>query len=1408
MSQSFVRQVDGQETRFVGSTPIYDSGVASIVTPNPYIFDINISTQVPLPELSRIHLTVSGQPDSDPNGTIYSGQFRIRRNASTGSPSISVSGSNLTANQLTVIRNAMSVVENVSSSGLDSLTDLTLSLTPIANAGARFFDITIPYDDDNITLPDTQVVIPFLSFDASNRGPSYINPIIVSVDNNELTIDAGPIERESPVITFEANYASTRNITLLQVSFAGITVDDHLTLAINENLATPVRQEAFRLIANNVASLPSSDSDGFTTSANYNVRTVANFWQTNVLSGSFLTVHRDTASGDTGRLSYSIKYGIGKVSGADIVPETMFSFGVYATSSASFLISGFSLVVTIDDTGASDTTRRPFTITNRHSDPFTRFYLNIDQTDESNNSLIIQGYINAVPTTLSYSGFSNSMTVSEFVDAIQEILRTQYPLWYNDTSSPVRGLVFTEDARYAYGSVRDLSNVDVTTPVNPGQSLSNTFYLLPSERGAVSYHEITFYNPALSISMSFQEIFDWMQSELGSYGLYFVWNVPNRTEWRDLKFYPVVYAGSSLASQTIYSSGQLIPWSFLSRTDCFFSITKDSSRGQEINYSVSPPVGQSNDAANAIVISGSGRTVATTASQIESRLSTIINNNYSSKIGDPPQISISCSVTNDYYANLDFSSIYRTAAQTFSSLSGYPIFRFPSSSGGYSRYQTPLATNNTIGNTLAGSFAKVGLTGVTSTSLQIPINALNGLGELVDYVNSSTTEERFDRLIRARLVDDSYSALPQQDITPINFWDIKSQGTLYINSSVDTPVIYRYSFSVYNTLASLVNQINTDWLTNIDVQIDPATSQHSDTTPSRLVSGVFADITRDPLPKFFDGSVSVVPTPPTPTANVTLRVNVAFATDDGGNNTQSSTFGVQVALGGYEKNGVFYVNNAPNAFYEPVYNSIFPISFTTIDADVVYLLIRTRTELDNPTYTSQASHYSGLVRYSNGYTPYSLTPYVPTESRFTNAWDEGGTLGIPAVVAIPVYATSMDITIEDNFIFDAINLNVINRPSEINEFGFLAINRTNNTRSQKVSKVGATFGLVLDNRGAWDVLISPESILTESNSGSIAHLGSLYSREVLDDDEGFEIALTTSLPSAIQDSVSLRPVANNPQVWVLRIEHGVKKYLSDLRAANSDAESLDGCSINLDFLVTGRTTGVQGTARVTIYHDYTCVYDIGLCDFFWNLIDPPKPAGPEIIQNRLDVSYQTLVDCNNLTTQFNNNLAVNAPMLLSVNNIPTFKNGNALLLIKSVYTPEIQGFYYPTGNEMDSMQFSDCSNISLNLPLIQRLNKEFLLLPGEDNLINDVAEIRSLLLTENSYLWVKPQFQFPPDDDIKDCDNNEIVVVGIGYVFKNWKNGLRQDDILIGANLLFPEGVFASPEINFCYRYYYNQKET
>jgi hypothetical protein len=246
----------------------------------------------------------------------------------------------------------------------------------------------------------------------------------------------------------------------------------------------------------------------------------------------------------------------------------------------------------------------------------------------------------------------------------------------------------------------------------------------------------------------------------------------------------------------------------------------------------------------------------------------------------------------------------------------------------------------------------------------------------------------------------------------------------------------------------------------------------------------------------------------------------------------------------------------------------------------------------------------------------------------------------------------------------------------------------------------------------------------------------------------------------------------------------------------------------LIFLITGRTAKITGNARVSIFYDYTCVYDIGLCDFYWNLVDPPQTKTTQVIQNRIEVAYETLIDCSAINEPTDDNLNMKSPILVSISNIPTFVNGNSLLLIKSTYSSVIQDFYFPVSTEIDALQKADCSPVSDNIPLVSRLNKEFLLLPNSAIAITDSFLISQKLLTETSYLYVRPQFRFPPDDDIKDCDPNEIVIAGIGYQFKNWVNGYRSDDIIIGLNLVFSSGIYTSPSLNICYRYYYNQNET
>ena len=77
-------------------------------------------------------------------------------------------------------------------------------------------------------------------------------------------------------------------------------------------------------------------------------------------------------------------------------------------------------------------------------------------------------------------------------------------------------------------------------------------------------------------------------------------------------------------------------------------------------------------------------------------------------------------------------------------------------------------------------------------------------------------------------------------------------------------------------------------------------------------------------------------------------------------------------------------------------------------------------------------------------------------------------------------------------------------------------------------------------------------------------------------------------------------------------------------------------------------------------------------------------------------------------------------------------------------------------------------------------------------------------------MYVKPAFQFPSSDPQRDCGAEEIVIIGVGYQFKNWtaSSGTRSDDIMFGVNLVLPGGVFASPDLDLCYRYYYNREES
>ena len=644
----------------------------------------------------------------------------------------------------------------------------------------------------------------------------------------------------------------------------------------------------------------------------------------------------------------------------------------------------------------------------------------------------------------------------------------------------------------------------------------------------------------------------------------------------------------------------------------------------------------------------------------------------------------------------------------------------------------------------------------------------------------------------------------QADQDFLNFGDSVTLFTTEVTNDVRT-----LTLSAFLTLEDFVDRLNSEWnAKDIFYEIHPDAIDRIDAVPTALLTTngqISLNGTDSVDAAILLGEVNEVNPPVPPREDVSIEFNVRFA-DDGNPNSET---GIQVALGGYTIDGINFFNSAPNTFFEPVFNTIFDIEFTTIEADTIWLLVRTRENVDGTVYSSDVDNYTATARYSNGFPTQTPGVFQTTDSAFVDVWGEDS-LGGEMPVAIPVkgQSTRIDVDITETNILDSLNVTLFNIPSSLNEFAFLARNRTNDNQSMEESQTGRVFGLVLDNRGAWDVLIGPEATIREIADGEFDYLGRSYDREYLDTDEGydFEFFNFDTLPVEVQNSISLNPVPGYPQVWALRIEPGVKSYLTAQRLI-APPNSLNGCSVDIDMFVTGRISDVEGICRVTIFHDYRCVFDTGLCDFFWNLTDPPEPEPPELIEDNLVFNYQTLIDCQRLDVDSDGSVnEFGAPVLINIQNVPTFENGNALLLIKSLYTPEIQGFYWPSRSDFAFIQSGNCDFISDNAGLIQRLNQQALYLPGQPDPITDGFQILSLISTEDSYLLVDPRFQFPVQDVNKDCSVDEVVVSGIGFQFKNWTNGVREEDILIGVNLVLGGDVFTAPEMQLCYRYYYDQE--
>lgn len=561
---------------------------------------------------------------------------------------------------------------------------------------------------------------------------------------------------------------------------------------------------------------------------------------------------------------------------------------------------------------------------------------------------------------------------------------------------------------------------------------------------------------------------------------------------------------------------------------------------------------------------------------------------------------------------------------------------------------------------------------------------------------------------------------------------------------------------------------------------------------------------------------------------------------------------LQVAYGGVVDGTIPQPDELPNTFLDPSSNVFSTVEFSVVNHESVILLVRVLGN-DGRLYPrlqdeSDAVQLTLRAEYDNGAETFTSDPmqsgsntggatFVQTEEvALTEGGFEDSTFK-PLIFVVPLRSIITFVTIESATYGLSLSLRVRRSPGEIDQFGFLALNRTNNVFNMVESKVGRTFGLVLDQVGAWDLIISPEAICRQTSSqptSNFSYSGRLYEREPIDVDENFIMGVgvpqvdsdndivsfdTSSLPPAVRNGISIFPVSGYPKAWVLRIQPVVREYLMGLRRA-AVGSSLQGCFVDLPIYARGARSLAEGTANVRVFAEVGCVFDYNFCDFYWNLGAPLANVPSIIVENQMQVTFEELVDCGtDATVDAAGFVTATSFFLVTIQNMPALDTGNAMLLLKTptppvqlvrVYKPSAQVAArlkrMPTGASTPAWEFTCPALTALE---ITTLNKIKLYVGGSlANPIVDPVEIARRSMSESSILVVQPRFNFPPGDEISPDSPTEKVVASLGLTFKNWRNSdnrLFSETMLLAAEFKYPSSAVVDLRIPLQAKLYYNE---
>jgi len=556
---------------------------------------------------------------------------------------------------------------------------------------------------------------------------------------------------------------------------------------------------------------------------------------------------------------------------------------------------------------------------------------------------------------------------------------------------------------------------------------------------------------------------------------------------------------------------------------------------------------------------------------------------------------------------------------------------------------------------------------------------------------------------------------------------------------------------------------------------------------------------------------------------------------------------IEIAIGGYIKtDGTVVVNEAPNTFLSPGINVFDRVRFDVTDAAKVIILARVRDSAGGAYQPSSSifnwSLFKANVTYTNGNINVNSIPAVsPGVVYEQSEEDDGGNTYTlyPAKLEIPLSGIINYITV--NYDIDLSHtFTVINSPESIDQFGFMALNRNNPSYQMQQSKVARNFGLVLDAFGAWDILVSPEAILSRQDDGGINFGGSRFSRSIINTDDRFIIGIgvpdinedndvigfdQSSIPSAVRQYITAFPLPGYASIWAIRIQPQVKAYMSALRR-QSGGQTLDGCFIDIPIYARASTSLAEGSANIRIFADVKCIFDYDMCEFYWNLGTPVEPEAFAGVSGSVKIDFEELVDCSPFSQIVNEGgqrlVDISNTFIVKLNDIPVLNNGNSLLLLKrdasqtevisvDPATPQrVNTATRITGINPDKPWEFNC--ITLSPVEVQKANQSILYYDPSDlsvftNIFEDIVAITSD--PNSKWMFVQPRFGFPNVDEFGNSFPSEEIIAGIGFQFKDWDQRVtktKNEFIVLTAIFRMPiEAQNINLQIPMRIRYLYNE---